>query len=208
MFRERKFFTTGRNMLYFLKTTVRQHLSEPYGQCNRYESREQRSRTQCYRQCVQNQYNNRYNCVPIFIDYYNHDLDYKYIQNKFCENLFNSTSLPMMQQIRDKCYSLCPNDCYHFEYSSLKKYTERQIENKKWFEHIVVLNTEEPMFRYTEEPVLTFTSYLVYCGGLMGLWFGASAHDIIALILDSNLLKRILNYCKNIIQKIINYIKG
>ena len=184
-----------KNITYLLRKTVRQYLSEPYGQCNRYESREQRSRTQCYRQCVQNQYNNRYNCVPIFIDYYNHDLDLKYLHNRPCEQLFNSTELPMMTSIREKCHSMCPKECNQVQYKSTLKESESLVENKDWFksfqkiEITAQFDTEEPMFRFTEEPVLTFTSYLVYCGGLMGLWFGASAHDIIALILDTNVWK-------------------
>ena len=197
VFKERQHYSKLKNITYLVRKTVRQYLSEPYGQCNRYESREQRSRTQCYRQCVQNQYNNRYNCVPIFIDYYNHDLDLKYLQNKPCEQLLNSTELPMMEEIKEKCHSLCHKECHKIEYKSMLKESESVIENKDWFnswktERTVQLDTEEPMFRYTEEPVLTFTSYLVYCGGLMGLWFGASAHDIIALILNSKVWNIIL----------------
>ena len=191
-----------KNKTYLIGKTVRQYLSEPYGQCNRYESRKQRSRTQCYRQCVQNQYNNRYNCVPIFIDYYNHDLDHQYLNGTLCEQLFKRTELPMMTQIQEKCHSHCPKECQHIQYKSKLKESEAVVENKRWFrkgyegilESTVQLDTNEPMFRYTEEPVLTFTSYLVYCGGLMGLWFGASAHDIIVLALDSNvwnLIRRI-----------------
>ena len=193
--KERIYFQVGlsfagrKNMTYLVRKTVRQYLSEPYGQCNRYESREQISRTQCYRQCIQNQYNNRYNCVPIFIDYYNHDLDLKYLKNRPCEQLFNSTELPMKKEIREKCHSKCHKECHQIEYKSTLKESESVLENKDWFKNwlmkreiAVQLDTEEPMFRYTEEPVLTFTSYLVYCGGLMGLWFGASAHDIIAII--------------------------
>ena len=208
-FKER-IFSDPLNVLYLVRKTVRQYLSEPYGQCNRYESREQRSRTQCYRQCVQNQYNNRYNCVPIFIDYYNHDLDLKYKDIRSCENLFNSTELPMMQEIKEKCRKVCHKECYQVHFSTKIKETGYTTEsnNNENIENTVLFNNEEPTFVYTEEPVLTFTSYLVYCGGLMGLWFGASAHDIIVLILDSTLLRKFLNYCKNIIQKLVSYIQG
>ena len=198
-----KKFAYYNNVTYLVKKTVRQYLPEPYGQCTSYESREQRSRTQCYRQCVQNQYNNHYNCVPIFIDYYNHDLDYKYLRNRFCEELFQNRELPMMTSISVKCRSQCHKECNDIRYSSEVKEYDSYVENSDWYTisnhgrnnisypYHVQLDTREPMFRYFEEPVLTFTSYLVYCGGLMGLWFGASAHDIIVLILESNVWKMI-----------------
>ena len=123
------------NFTFLVRKTVKQHLAEPYGQCNRYDNREQSSRTQCYRQCVQNQYNNRYNCVPIFIDYYNHDLDLKHIRNQFCEQLFNSTELPSMVSITSKCYILCHKECHQIRYTSSVKPTKSLVENKEWFSH-------------------------------------------------------------------------
>ena len=38
------------------------------------------------------------------------------------------------------------------------------------------------MFAYTEQPVTTFSDYLVNRGGLLGLWFGISAKDLINII--------------------------
>ena len=212
-------FAKYSNVTYLVKKTVRQYLSEPYGQCNRYESREQTSRTQCYRQCVQNQYNNRFNCVPVFIDYYNHDLDYNYLRNRFCEELLQNRELPMMTSISVKCRSQCHKECNEIRYSSeVKEYDSyveninlqtigRFMRNNVSYPFHVQFHTGEPMFRYTEEPVLTFTSYLVNCGGLMGLWFGASAHGMIVLILESNVWKLILGFAtKLVIQTHKNYI--
>ena len=199
-------YYTINNFTFLVRKTVKQHLAEPYGQCNRYESRKQSSRTQCYRQCVQNQYNNRYNCVPIFIDNYNHDLDLKHIRNQFCEQLFNSTELPSMASITYKCNTLCHKECHRIRYTTSVKRTKSLVENKEWFNHFdteiainLVLDSGQPMFQYIEEPVLTFTDYLVYCGGLVGLWFGTSAHDVIVRLMQ-------FNY-RNIIHKIKMFLR-
>ena len=108
-----------------------------------------------------------------------------------------------MAQIKGKCHLACHKECYQIQYSTTIKDTKKQLKKFDWYhggkyfvENYVKSNAEEPMFKYTEEPVLTFTEYLVYCGGLMGLWFGASAHDIIVLILNSNVWKIILKILK------------
>ena len=49
---------------------------------------------------------------------------------------------------------------------------------------------------YTEEPVITFINYLVYCGGLIGLWFGTSAKDILIFLTNKQLFQIILSKLK------------
>ena len=46
----------------------------------------------------------------------------------------------------------------------------------------LIWDSTQPMFVYNEEPVMTFTEYLCFFGGLIGLWFGTSAKDIIVLL--------------------------
>ena len=50
---------------------------------------------------------------------------------------------------------------------------------RKFKEENIIWDTTQPTFSYLEKPVLTFTGYLVYCGGLVGLWFGTSAQDVL-----------------------------
>ena len=47
------------------------------------------------------------------------------------------------------------------------------------------------MFAYTEQPVTTFSDYLVNRGGLLGLWFDTSAKDLINIIIESQLFKKL-----------------
>jgi hypothetical protein len=58
---------------------------------------------------------------------------------------------------------------------------------KYHLERSLVLDSTQPMFVYNEESVLSFTEYLCYCGGLIGLWFGTSAKDIIVLLDESRI---------------------
>ena len=107
---------------------------------------------------------------------------------------------------------MCPKDCFNVEYYSTIKRTENYVDNQHWFdypkieppivsgirtqkhdnnfkerpvERRIVWDTSKPMFAYIDEPVMTFTQYLVYCGGLMGLWFGQSLNDLIQLMIRS-----------------------
>ena len=52
------------------------------------------------------------------------------------------------------------------------------------YKRSVFWDLSELMFTYTDEPVLTFTQYLICCGGLMGLWFGQSLKDFFLSIMD------------------------
>ena len=63
----------------------------------------------------------------------------------------------------------------------------------KLYERRIYWDSSEPMFAYTDEPDLTFTDYLVYCGGLMGLWFGQSAKDLISTLIDITFWRLLLN---------------
>ena len=56
------------------------------------------------------------------------------------------------------------------------------------------------MFVYIEEPVLTFTQFVVNCGGLMGLWFGKSVKDLIVWFMEvkaSNRINHIIVFFKS-----------
>jgi hypothetical protein len=32
---------------------------------------------------------------------------------------------------------------------------------------------------------MSFTEYLCYCGGLLGLWFGSNAYQVISYVMDA-----------------------
>ena len=108
------------------------------------------------------------------------------IQNttKFCPQLDSKLKQLFKDKLKDKCMELCSEECLKEEYSF--RLTEsnsmsgidhwlRQREDQRLYSKLIEWDSSEPMFAYTEEPVTTFSDYLVNCGGLMGLWFGTSA---------------------------------
>ena len=54
---------------------------------------------------------------------------------------------------------------------------------KYHLERSLVSDSTQPMFVYNEESILSFTEYMCYCGGLIGLWFGTSAKDIVFILI-------------------------
>ena len=94
---------------------------------------------------------------------------------------------------------MCPKECQKEEYSyriteSVFKATDyywlRQARKQRLYSKSIEWDSSEPMFVYTEEPVMSLSDYLVNCGGLMGLWFGTSAKDLITFLIESQLFTK------------------
>src|SRR5690349_10644524 len=111
-------------------------------------------------------------------------------------------STQLLPQLRTHCNQSCPQDCRRVEYSLTIKRNDSYAETQDSlsvnqsvipFERRIVWDSNQVMFTYISQPILTFTSYLVYCGGLMGLWFGTSAKDIIVSLIHSNIFNTIVN---------------
>ena len=201
-----------------VRAIQRKFLDYPYGECYSYESDGQpfnaRSQTQCYRKCVREYCEKHYKCIPLFIDYYIHENDFKgRNENKFCslkENLLFEKWLKQTNY-EEKCRSLCPKNCIQTQYFWKTKRKKFSLfdGNEYWFkqgddeyrENNIVWDTSQPMFAYIEEPVMTFTDYLVDCGGLLGIWFGTSAKDL--LISVSNI---VLNYFSRLSSRSTNLV--
>ena len=94
---------------------------------------------------------------------------------------------------------LCPKECLKEEYSyRIRESNSRSgidywliQDEKRFYSKSIEWDSSEPMFVYTEEPVMSLSDYLVNCGGLMGLWFVTSAKDIIAFIINSEVFKKL-----------------
>ena len=103
---------------------------------------------------------------------------------------------PDKREFVEKCLKICLKDCFQVKYSSNLKARETYFDNQVWldeaktnfhgrpYERVIVWDSSQPMFAYIDEPVMTFTQYLVFCGGLMGLWFGQSLKDMFSLLID------------------------
>ena len=186
-------------------------LSEPYGRCIPYGRDGQpfnaSSHTQCYQSCLNDYIKRRFNCFLLFIDNFNHENDLKFKEQNslsFCslnESLIFE-KLKTKERVEEKCRLLCPKDCIQIEYSSKVRQTNVYSGNEMWFqqdplkryyEKKIIWDTTQPSFKYIEEPLMTFTDYLVYCGGLLGLWFGTSAKDILIYLSDNIIWRTIIN---------------
>ena len=179
-----------------VKKTSKQSIGWPYGQCVHYPTNGQQlgatSQTHCYRNCIKQLYKTQFNCIPLFVDKLLHESDINYLMTtriKLCE-----TSPQMLKRIRNInpniCQNKCPDNCRKVEYSSVK---QRADGIPEWFaipHRRFVWNTQ-PMLAYIEEPVMTFTQFVVNCGGLMGLWFGKSAKDLIVWLIELKASNRI-----------------
>ena len=202
-----------KNYTFSVIRSSRQYLGSPYGQCSDYRDSDSKSRQQCYRKCFRDNYVKNKHCIPLFIDHFISELD----------SIPNSTQLCLKKdtefepKLIEKCKDLCPKECLRVEYYYykitesdwkvgitrdilLRREREEKEELFQLFQSIdwkFKWDSSEPMFVYTEEPVMSLSDYLVNCGGLMGLWFGTSAKDIITFIIESQFVKkltRLVNY--------------
>ena len=192
----------------------KQSIGWPYGKCVHYSTNGQpfgaTSQTHCYRKCLKELYRTRFKCVPLFIDNMLHESDINYLmttRTKICE-----TSPQMLKNLRNInsniCHIKCPEDCHKVYYSSVLKKTIEYFGNQVWFDKMkklehsvhrrVVWDRSQPMLTYIEEPVLTFSQFVVNCGGLLGLCFGKSAKDLIIWILELKTSNRITNTIRTI----------
>ena len=208
------------NYTILLTKTKRLYLGPPYSQCNHYRSDTKRpfnierpvSHMQCYRHCLRGfaQNNNQTNCTPLFIDKMISEFDFFTEEKEICtfEKRLIFEALVIEENIQKKCLQLCPRDCLIVDYS----YDIRRSDSEMDFlfktnnrsEVSIVWDSRQPMLSYIEESVLSFTDYLVICGGLLGLWFGTNAKDLFIKIIESRFIFELMFRIKNIIRTIFS----
>ena len=180
-----------------LRQTSRLSIGWPYGQCIDYKSSQRQnsrpfdstSHTQCYRKCLKRLYKSRFDCIPLFVDHIIHESDsqdFGHNQTLLCPS--NPNDLLRQRDIDTKyCENICPEDCLKVDFEPKYRISGIQATNDRieMVERRIVWDTSCQSFFYIDEPVLTMSSYLVYCGGLMGLWFGQSLKDLFVMITES-----------------------
>ena len=193
-----------KNYTFSVIRSSRQYLGSPYGQCSDYRDSDSKSRQLCYRKCFRDNHEKKFQCIPPFIDYFASELDFIPNRTQLC--LKSMPEYKYFDQIfTDKCMELCPKECLRVEYSY--RITEsdsrsgidqwlRLKKKQRWYSKSIRWDSSEPMFAYLEEPVTTFSNYLVDCGGLMGLWFGTSAKDLITIIIENEFYKKLFRCLK------------
>ena len=58
------------------------------------------------------------------------------------------------------------------------------MKSERYYRKSLIWDSTQPMFAYNEESVMSFTDFLVNCGGLIGLWFGTNANDLIIWLIE------------------------
>jgi hypothetical protein len=153
------------------------------------------SRSICLRKCFQEYCQKKFRCSPLIIKSIISSIDEEENELKLCSRKLNNLCEKEInsENIRNQCIKYCPKDCIDFEikqtnamefvnYFTFKQ--EKYITND-FFEVPVFWDKKYPLIIYIETPVMSFTEYLCYCGGLLGLWFGSDAYQVISYVMDS-----------------------
>ena len=225
-------FNIDKNISIVVKKSSHQYMSPPFGQCYDYRIPDKTiyngmSYMECYRKCLTHQYIKNWECVPYMMDNFITEYDSTNDETKRCSTIREEVIIRKRDErdFVEKCLKICPKECFRVEYSSKLKQRETCFDNQVWLssykskpfsvplERVIVWDSSEPMFAYIDEPVMTFTTFLVNCGGLMGLWFGQSLKDMFSLLIDKTfwhsvyqkiqLIYNLIKECIGIIFKII-----
>ena len=188
------------------------------------------SHIHCYRLCLRRRFQTLLKCDLSFVDNIIHESDFVYHDNNEsvgqCSDNFVDEYKSIEREVRKQCLSLCPKDCFKVEYSYRIVRTETHFGNQEWIDNYgigesmqyssyslsynyritsleMIWDSNEVMIAYIDEPVMTFTDYLVFCGGLMGLWFGLSVNNLIIIVINAK-IKQYLHFISIFIKLFIS----
>ena len=187
------------NNTFIVRKVSRFYLEPPFGNCSYYYSNTNQpfnasSHMQCYRRCLIYFARKHIGCEPVFVDNFISELDLEpneeYNETNVClyDKYLEFEEKRKTLQLNKKCVNLCPKDCLTVDYFYDIMETDSHIRNDYWNElkksekfskKSLIWDSTQPMFEYKEVGVMSFTDYLSSFGGIMGLWFGVSANDII-----------------------------
>jgi hypothetical protein len=150
------------------------------------------SHEHCVRQCLRHYRGIQINCScfiykVIFSDYNviyyvisQSDNDYK--NDNICSDENYSQNIKL-------CTNLCPIDCINDEYIITNKIENQNLysDPNKW-EFTLHWDDNKPLILNKETPVMTFTDYFGYIGGLFEMWFGISANQLLVKLRDNYLM--------------------
>ncbi len=188
---------------YKLRGTKRIYIENRKQSCSYYDSDDRPfdaiSQSICLRKCYQKYCQNKFRCNPLIIKSIISSLDEENNELKFCSRELNDLCDKDIntENIMSHCMKYCPKDCIDLKvkqsnclefdnelYRSYDGEIIRDIRNDL-IEVNVIWDKKYPLISYIETPVMSFTEYLCYCGGLIGLWFGTNAYQIISYVMDS-----------------------
>ena len=194
----------GYNQTLILSKIIFQSLRKPHGNCSSYDGSragDRPFRAVCHQNCMRRcaryyyrkQHKHKFNgCEFVLVHTYVHDLDfYENLNQTQCyifQKTFNDNEYFNYKDIAAKCLKYCPKDCVRVEYKWRVVSSDTYIGNELWYnssledlitEKSLIWDSTQPVFVYREEPLLSFSDYMSYTGGLFGLWFGTNGKDLI-----------------------------
>jgi hypothetical protein len=115
-------------------------------------------------------------------------LDYGFDKKKICPDDPDDYMKSFRKKYTNHCKNLCPIDCLKEEYMLYRR--ERVRTKLIKFDQISWKTTldwdgSKPTLLSKETPVMTFTDYFCYIGGLFGMWFGINANELIVKLIES-----------------------
>jgi hypothetical protein len=93
--------------------------------------------------------------------------------HQFCDELVIQ-KCENNKKIKEQCLKSCPIDCVFEEYykTKLMILISSEEDNQRFLQYNI--DSGNHLVQYIETPSFELLDYLVYLGGLMGLWFGVS----------------------------------
>jgi hypothetical protein len=187
-------FSFNQNKEYSLGKKSLKFLEFPYeSKCSYYESSEtifnSLSHEHCIRQCIRYNCEVKLNCSCFVINFKDEildQLDFGFQNLEFCQN--DDQLLETFTQNYTKiCKSLCPIDCINDEYIIINKYkNDKKYSDSKFWNLRFHWDESKPIIINEETPVMTFSHFFCYIGGLFGMWFGISADQLFIKFIEKH----------------------
>jgi hypothetical protein len=179
------------------------YLEIPYkSSCSYYNSSQtvfnSYSQKHCIRQCLRNYCEIKMNCscfiieknkriIEIISQSDNTSYDICLKDEKYMSSFYDNYS--------KLCTHLCPIDCKDDKFIITNKYKKNKLRiDSKIIEFSLKWDDSKPFIVYRETPVITFTEYFCYIGGLFGMWFGISANQLFEKLIKNHYI-----YYRNLI---------
>ncbi|CAG2173389.1 unnamed protein product [Oppiella nova] len=160
---------------------MRRYLTAPHGNCSYYLDTDNGnpfdaiSHMNCMRRCRRLWGGPKEKCSIYFMDRYLDELDFEAnfthndCYNKPIDRLEDRTPFRLLNSD-----TIIGTEFWH------------NLDTDHWFaEKSLVWDSTQPMYVYREEPVMSLIDYMVFMGGLFGLWFGTNGKDFVIWIIES-----------------------
>jgi hypothetical protein len=137
------------------------------------------SHNHCIQQCIRFNCEKYLNCSCVVINNTINQIYFRSANLKICE-IENRKLILFLLKYEKLCNNYCPKDCINEDFIVLKQDDADILykDDPKIQEIFLSWDDSKLFINYKEIPVMTFTDYFCYIGGLFGMWFGISANQI------------------------------